>query len=93
MRLKPRVGIVYSQSEKNSRESLNLANYLCGLLSASGYAEIFMIGYYPDGSPGHISTNRIKYIARGQNTPTEVPVLWFSLMREYRNIVYLMPFA
>lgn len=47
-RIKPKVGIIYSQSDEYSCESMNLAYYLCGLLSNSGYSEIKMIGYNQD---------------------------------------------
>lgn len=73
-RIKPKVGIVFSQTDRFSGESLNLANYFCGLLSASGYSEIFMIGFESDGMPGEVCPRRVKYITRGTNTPKEVPV-------------------
>ena len=73
-RLKPKVGIVFSQTDKFSGESLNLASYFCGLLSSSGYSEIYMIGYQSDGMPGEVYPRRIKYIPRGETTPKEVPV-------------------
>lgn len=73
-RLKPKVGIIFSQTDKFSGESLNLASYLCGLLSTSGYSDIYMIGYQSDGMPGEVFPRRIKYIPRGQTSPKEVPV-------------------
>lgn len=73
-RLKPKVGIVFSQTDKFSGESLNLASYFCGLLSSSGYSEIYMIGYQSDGMPGEVYPRRIKYIPRGETSPKEVPV-------------------
>ena len=74
IRTKPKVAIVFSQTEKFSGESINLANYFCGLLSAGGYSDIFMIGYQSDGMPGEVVPRRIKYITRGTTTPKEVPV-------------------
>lgn len=73
-RLKPKVGIVFSQTDKFSGESLNLASYFCGLLSSSGYSEIYMIGFQSDGMPGEVYPRRIKYIPRGETSPKEVPV-------------------
>jgi hypothetical protein len=74
-RLKPKVGIVYSQTDTFSRESLNLASYMCGMLSVSGYSEIYMIGYQSDGLPGEVYPRRIKYLPRGQRVAKEVPVI------------------
>jgi len=85
-RIKPKVGIIYSQTDEYSCESMNLAYYLCGLLSNSGYSEIKMIGYnqdnmnirsdngYSDKSASSSSTShkRIKYILPGNVTPNEV---------------------
>lgn len=73
-KLKPKVGIVFSQTDRYSGESLNLANYFCGLLSTSGYSDVYMIGFQSDGMPGEVFPRRIKYITRGQSTPKEVPV-------------------
>lgn len=73
-RIKPKVGIVYSQTDVFSGESVNLANYFCGLLSSSGYSEIFMIGYQADGMPAEVFTRRVKYIPRKHSLPKEVPV-------------------
>ena len=87
-RIKPKVGIIYSQSDEYSCESMNLAYYLCGLLSNSGYSEIKMIGYNQDNmnirsdngyhssdksaSSSSTSYKRIKYILPGNVTPNEV---------------------
>lgn len=82
-RIKPKVGIIYSQSDEYSCESMNLAYYLCGLLSNSGYSEIKMIGYNQDNmnirsdnglsaSNSSTSHKRIKYILPGNVTPNEV---------------------
>ena len=79
-RVKPKVGIIFSQTDRFSGESMNLANYFCGLLSASGYSEIFMIGYESDGMPGEVYPRRVKYITRGQTNPKEVPVSVCNLM-------------
>ena len=81
-RIKPKVGIIYSQSDEYSCESMNLAYYICGLLSHSGYSEIKMIGYNQDNmnlrsdNSGNSSYNssstshkRIKYILPGNVTP------------------------
>lgn len=69
-----KVGIVYSESEKFSNESRNLAFYLTGLLSSQGHSDVFLVGYRPDGQPGDVSFKRITYIAKGQTKPSEVPV-------------------
>jgi hypothetical protein len=82
-RIKPKVGIVFSQTDRFSSESFNLANYFCGLLSASGYSEIFMIGYESDGMPGEVYPRRVKYIPRGQTTAKEVPVRQTQLCMQY----------
>ena len=39
---KARIGIIYSENSLFSSESTNLAHYLCGLLSSTGYADIFI---------------------------------------------------
>lgn len=87
-RIKPKVGIVFSQTDRFSSESLNLANYFCGLLSASGYSEIFMIGYESDGVPGEVYPRRVKYISRGQSAAKEVPVRYILVTPAF--LAYLM---
>jgi hypothetical protein len=67
------VGIIFSESEKFSNESRNMAFYLTGLLSSSGYAKIFLFGQTPDSMPGDISNKRITYCDR-KNKIVEVPV-------------------
>lgn len=69
-----KVGIVYSESEKFSNESRNLAFYLTGLLSAQGHSDVYLVGYRPDGQPGDVSYKRIHYIPKGHSKPSEVPV-------------------
>jgi len=62
---RPRVGIIYSDSTKESNESKYLAQYLCGQLVNTGYANVYMIGLTPDGMPGSLqsgSTKRISYM-------------------------------
>lgn len=71
-----RVAIVYSDTERHSAESRNLAHYFCGLLSSSGYADIVMVPYSPDGPVSDLPTRRIAYIPPGQQKPREVPVSW-----------------
>jgi len=81
-RIKPKVGIIYSQSDEFSCESMNLAYYICGLLSNSGYSEIMMISYNHDNlnmksfdsnnNNSSTSHKRIKYILPGNVTPSEV---------------------
>ena len=69
-----KVGIVFSEGQDCSLESQNLAYYLAGLLSSSGYAKIFMVGQTADGSPGDISHKRIVYLPPKKKKPVEVPV-------------------
>ena len=62
---RPRCGIVYSDSMKESNESKYLAQYLCGQLVNTGYANVYMVGLTPDGVPSSVqsgSTKRISYM-------------------------------
>lgn len=73
-RNKPKVGIVYSQTDKFSCESMNLAYYLSGLLSKSGYSDIYMISYESDATQySTVNSKRIKYIPPRESIPKEVP--------------------
>jgi hypothetical protein len=68
----PKVGIIFSQTDRFSAESINLADYICGLLTDTGYADVYMIGY-EQGGPGEVVSRRVKYIPQGQTKPREVP--------------------
>ena len=50
-----------------SSESKNMAYFLAGMLSSSGYAKMFMVGQTEDGSPGDISHERIAYVPAKSN--------------------------
>jgi len=70
-----KVAIIYSENHRDSSESKNMAHYLCGLLSASGYAQIFMLPYNAQGPVSDLSSNRrILYIPPNGTKPAEVPV-------------------
>lgn len=73
---RPRVGIIYSDSEKLSNESKFLAHYLCAQLAAKGYSLISMIPQSSDGAPLPSLPNnkRISYIPVGKAKPVEIPV-------------------
>lgn len=73
-RIKPRVAILYSDSEKQSLESKNLAHYLCGLLSKSGYAQMYMVPFNPTDSAKIPTNNKVRYISPKSSQPLEVPV-------------------
>jgi hypothetical protein len=69
-----RVGIVYSEDERQSAESRNLAHYFCGLLSAKGFVDVIMIPFSPNGPVVDFPSKRIHYIPPGEQKPKEVPV-------------------
>lgn len=69
-----KVGIVYSDDEQQSAESRNLAHYFCGLLSASGYADMIMIPYNTKGPMVNLNKRRVMYIPPFKEKPLEVPV-------------------
>lgn len=72
------VGIIYSENVHYSSESKNLAHYLCGLLSASGYAQIFMIPYSSEGPISDISPNkRVLYKHPRNDKLLEIPVCYY----------------
>lgn len=73
-----KVAIIYSDEQRQSSESRNLAHYLCGLLSTSGYAQIVMIPFSSEGPIADLSSRRISYIPPKQSKPIEVPVSSFS---------------
>mmetsp|Transcript_25189 Transcript_25189/g.41974 ORF Transcript_25189/g.41974 Transcript_25189/m.41974 type:complete len:483 (+) Transcript_25189:186-1634(+) len=70
--MKPKVGIIFSQTDQFSGESANLAAYFCGLLSETGYCDLYMIGYESTGV-GNVVSRRIRYTSAGQSKPKEVP--------------------
>ena len=69
-----KVAIVYSDTDRNSAESRNLAHYFCGLLSSTGYADIVMVPYCPDGPISDLPNRRVLFIPPGHQKPLEVPV-------------------
>lgn len=70
-----KVAIVYSENENSSSESKNLAHYLCGLLSASGFAQIYMLPYNASGPISDLTSNRrIIFYPPNSSKPMEVPV-------------------
>jgi hypothetical protein len=82
-----RVAIIYSENVHFSSESKNLAHYLCGLLSASGYAQIVMIPYSAEGPISDLpSATRIVYFPPHKNRPVEVPVS-FSTLRSIKKLI------
>jgi hypothetical protein len=78
-----KVAIVYSDTERHSAESRNLAHYFCGLLSSSGYADIVMVPYSPDGPVSDLPSRRILYIPPGQQKPRDVPVSVVKIAGHY----------
>ena len=73
-----RVAIVYSDNERSSAESRNLAHYLCGLLTETGYADVVMVPYSPNGPVVDFPSKRILYIPPGEQKPKEVPVRYIK---------------
>jgi hypothetical protein len=75
-----KVGVVYSDNTRQSTESKHLAHYLCGLLTAGGWANVFMIPFSADGPISDTSSSgRILYVPPRQNKPLEVPVSLVSM--------------
>eukprot|EP01038_Epipyxis_sp_PR26KG_P010655 gene10655-14310_t len=72
-RIKPRVAIIFSENSRYSRESEHTALYICGLISQTNYAELFMVGFKGDGTNNDVSRRRISYISPGETKPREVP--------------------
>eukprot|EP00599_Poterioochromonas_sp_BG-1_P001738 CAMPEP_0173149196 /NCGR_PEP_ID=MMETSP1105-20130129/10183_1 /TAXON_ID=2985 /ORGANISM="Ochromonas sp., Strain BG-1" /LENGTH=398 /DNA_ID=CAMNT_0014064019 /DNA_START=36 /DNA_END=1229 /DNA_ORIENTATION=+ len=68
-----KVGIVYSDNGRQSGESKHLAHYLCGLLSTSGYAQIYMIPFSSEGPIADFAQRRITYLSPKTNKLIEVP--------------------
>lgn len=69
-----KVAIVYSDNIRQSGESKHLAHYLCGLLSTSGYAQIYMIPFSSEGPITDFAQRRITYLTPRVNKLVEVPV-------------------
>ncbi len=76
-----KVGIVYSDNGRQSGESKHLAHYLCGLLSTSGYAQIYMIPFSSEGPIADFAQRRITYLSPKTNKLIEVPVRFHLLSR------------
>jgi hypothetical protein len=81
--MKPKVGIIFSESEKDSNESKNLAYYFCGLLSATGYANVSLFGYRSDGLTSDTTQKKIYFIPMDKKVPQEVPVC-FNIILFFR---------
>ena len=75
-----KVAIVYSENHRYSNDSKNLAYYLCGLLSTSGYAQIHMIPFDAEGPVVDLAQRRISYHAPRSNKLIEVPVRGLSYL-------------
>ena len=58
-REKPVVGLIFSESEKESNESRFLAYYFAGVLVNTGYAKCALIGYRSDGLPSGLYQQRV----------------------------------
>ncbi len=58
-REKPMVGLVFSESEKESNESRFLAYYFAAVLVNTGYAKSALIGYRSDGLPSGLYQQRV----------------------------------
>lgn len=75
-RVKPNVGIIYSDDSHLSNESKNLAHYLCAQLVTSGYAKVHLVPYSQSSnfSSDINHQRRILYLPKGSSKPVEVPV-------------------
>lgn len=58
-REKPVVGLVFSESEKESNESRFLAYYFAAVLVTTGYAKSALIGYRSDDLPSDLYQQRV----------------------------------
>jgi hypothetical protein len=73
---KPTIAIIYSESEKLSNESKNLAYYLCALLASTGHVLINMVAFSSDGKAPDSSSSRhdrISFIPPGKMKPHDAP--------------------
>lgn len=71
---KAKVAIIYSDNDKESLESRNLAFYLCGLLVKGGWGHCVMIPFGPDGPRQIVTSSKISIIPMKLVKPLEVPV-------------------
>ena len=75
---KANIGIIFSHSDKFSNESKNLSHYLCGIISSTAFANIFMVPLNPEGLPlENLPSGRIFYHRNNTdafNKPIEIPV-------------------
>ncbi len=80
-RARPRVGIVYSESDDLSNESKYLAHFLLAKLILTNHATVSMIALKPNGAPisNLPNTRRVSLHVAGKPRAVEVPVRW-SLM-------------
>jgi len=80
---RPKIAVIYSDSDRLSNESKNLGLYFCGQLANTGYTNMYMVGITPDGNPGGVdiataNKKRLTYCPRysgsnGGKKFTEVP--------------------
>ena len=74
--MKPKVGIIYSDSKNESNESKNFAFYLCGHLVSTGYTEVVLVSHNIDNIyDNNLNKQRIQYISGGNinSKPIEAP--------------------
>lgn len=71
---KAKVAIIYSDNDRSSLESRNLAFYLCGLLVKGGWGHCVMIPYNPNGPSQGVASSKITLIPMKLVKPMEVPV-------------------
>lgn len=71
---KVKVGIIYSDNNSSSLESINLAKYIAAHLVGTGFATVSLIGFSPGGLSGTIHQERISYYKIGSPKPVEAPV-------------------
>jgi hypothetical protein len=89
-KIKPRVGIVFSESATESNESKNLAYYIACSLIVTGHASVFLVGLSSDGNLSNLpDSRRITFLPPRKNKLVEVPVIFFPLSLKKRRICVL----
>ena len=74
---KIRVGVIFSDGDNSSFESINVAKYIAAHLVGTGWSTVSLIGFNPGGVSNKFSNERISYYKIGSSKPTEAPVMLY----------------
>jgi hypothetical protein len=71
---KIKVGVIYSDNDTSSYESIFLAKYIGAHLAGTGWSTVSLIGFRPGDCSNGLPNDRISYYPNGASKPTEAAV-------------------